>query len=70
MFATTTERIELYLEDGGWMTSTDNAETIEMFGTGVLPTPFLEGTPVESVVSVLQRLNPNAMVVVREAAAS
>ena len=59
--------IELYLEDGGWMTKTDDPQVVALFGTDTLPTPFLEGTPVEDVKAVLERLNPNCTVLVRTA---
>ena len=55
--------IKVYLEDGGWMTdSVGDQATLELFGTTKLPTPFLEGTPVEKVVAVLQELNPEVTI--------
>lgn len=52
-------QIEVYLEDGGWMADmVDDAETLELFGTTKLPTPFLEATPIGNVIDTLMVLNP------------
>lgn len=63
MTTTTQHTIRLYLEDGGWMTQDNSPEVFELFGTDTLPTPFLEGTPVEDVLAVLTKLNPEAVIV-------
>ena len=58
-------KIELYLDGDGWMSQDDNPETFDLFGTNILPLPFLKNTPASSVLSVIKKLNPDAIVTLR-----
>ena len=62
-------RITIWIDGDGWMSRDNSPETLELFGTDVLPTPFLRNTRASAVVSVLQELNPDAEIVVKGGAA-
>ena len=54
------------LEDGGWMIDHEGPigeEIQSLFDTKTLPSPFLEETPIEAVISTLQHINPDCEVV-------
>ena len=56
--------IHVYLDGDGWMTqNVGHAETIRIFGTDILPTPFLKETPADKVLAVIRELNPDATVI-------
>jgi len=63
--------ITLYIEDGGWMSDSSQArnaaEVMALFGTHVLPTPFLANTRASLVKDTIERLNPGHEVVIRRA---
>lgn len=54
--------IELFVEDGGWMSRDSDPEVKRLFGTDTLPTPFSIATPASHVLSVIQELNPGVEV--------
>ena len=60
------ETIRLYREGGMWMAQSSNPRVLELFGTDRLPTPFSASKPASEVVGEIQRLNPDASVVVAE----
>lgn len=48
----------------------NDAETMELFGTDTLPTPFTLNARIEMVLAEIVRLNPDCDVVVEDAPAS
>jgi len=61
-------RITVYLDGApggqqGWMTDTTDPAVRELFGTSILPTPFLAGTPLTQVMETIRELNPECDVV-------
>ena len=63
----TENRIRLTIQDGNWMATFEGpqaAETIRLFGTPTLPTPFRAARPITDVVARIQRLNPGMIVTV------
>ena len=49
----------------GWMVKDNSPEVKELFGTDVLPLPFLAQTPAELVIFTLRERNPDAEITVR-----
>jgi len=62
------EHLLLFVDGDGWMMKTDSHATFDLFGTYILPLPFLHSMPASSVLSVIQELNPTAVITVRNAA--
>ena len=62
------EHIELTLTDAGWMARSDDPEVQRLFGTNTVPTAYTERTSAERVLSAIQMLNPDAIVVISEPA--
>ncbi len=54
--------MNVFIQDGGWMVRDNNPSVVELFGTDVLPTPFLASTPVSMVINTIRSLNPDAVV--------
>ena len=50
----------------GWMAKDNDPQTKALFDTDTLPTPFLDNVPGEEVLRVIQRLNPDKKVFLRE----
>ena len=57
--------IDLFIEDGGWMSKDSDPEVKRLFGTDTLPTPFSTATPASQVFAVIQELNPGVEVRMR-----
>ena len=59
------ETMKLFKEGGSWMVKTDNPETIAIFdGCDTLPTPFRDFVDSSVVLARIQKLNPDATVIV------
>lgn len=58
--------IRLFLDGAGWMSETNDPEIVALLGTGLLPTPFLRGTSGGEALSFVQKLNPNAEVILTD----
>lgn len=52
--------------DGDWMIRTNKAETIEVMGTNVIPTPFMGTMAAVDVQGRIQAMNPGAMVQIEQ----
>jgi hypothetical protein len=62
--------IEIFLDGEGWMSAElvdgkPSPEVTQLFGTHVLPLPFLKGARASEIVSTLQTLNPGVKITVR-----
>lgn len=57
------ETMKLFKTATGWNVQTDNQNTIDLFGTDVLPTGFTEKADAETVLTEIKGLNPLANVV-------
>jgi hypothetical protein len=60
------ETIVLYRTPQGWMSRTDNPQVAELFGTDTLPTAFTADAPADDVLAAIQKLNPDAYVLVSD----
>ena len=54
--------LTIYLDGDGWMVKDNDPETLRLFGTDTLPTPFLRETPRHQVIEGRRHLNPDAFV--------
>lgn len=61
------ERITLSREGGYWVARHTDPRVMQLFGTDALPTPWPATAPAAAVLREIQRLNPDCMVVCREA---
>lgn len=60
--------ITLFKSEGFWMaqhSGSGREEITSLFGTDTLPTPFTDAASAESVRDVIERLNPEAEIVVQ-----
>lgn len=59
------ERIEIIRGADGWMARfVGDADTLRLFGTDTIPTPFGLSTPAQAVQERIQSLNPGVPVTV------
>lgn len=59
----TQKTIRLYRSGGYWMAQfVGDAETMRLFGTDSLPTPFTDAAPFDAVYRTILRLNPGSCV--------
>ena len=56
--------LHAYIDGDGWRVRDNDPETRALFGTDVLPMPFLKDTSAAKVVQTLKTLNPDAVVTV------
>jgi hypothetical protein len=60
--------LRLFRQDGSWVVdhtySQDAQEIRRLFKTTILPTPYLSSMPVEDVLTNLQKLNPDHLIIV------
>jgi len=54
--------IKLFPELGIWMTQWDDPRVIELTGSDVIPTPFLDTYPMSKVLDDLRERNPGYIV--------
>jgi len=62
------EQITLSVANGSWVASFHGAalQRIQcLFGSGILPTPYLASTPAGVVLAAIQKLNPTSTVTVK-----
>lgn len=59
--------MEAFTEDGWWhVDSVDDAQTLELFGTTVLPTPWPDTIDADVVISMLRKINLGKAVKLRK----
>lgn len=58
------ETITLFKGGGVWQAQTTDPETIEIMQTDIIPTPFFDSVPCETVRAKLAGLNPDKDVVI------
>lgn len=58
------ERIELFRGKFSWMARSNDPKVVEMFGTDTIPTAFTPEANATKVRHAIERLNPDAEVVV------
>lgn len=60
------EKIQLFVEDGWWHADfIGDAQTLDLFGTTVLPTPFEQSIPAHLVLGTIREINPGKLVELR-----
>ena len=61
------QAMEAFTEDGWWhVDSVDDAQTLELFGTTVLPTPWPDTIEAGVVLSMLREINLDRAVKLRK----
>jgi len=60
------ETIKLFKKNEIWMARFSKPEIRELFGTDTLPTAFTSHISVNTVLTEIERLNPDAVVIIDE----